>query len=83
MRNIRASRFTSETPEEVKYFNKWDCTKKRRESLERTYQEYEWAKALLAEWEAVPVTMEAVQQIKRLRKKIASLNSRLRYKGMI
>jgi hypothetical protein len=79
----RAGRFTSETPEEVKYFNRWDCTKKRRESLTRTYEEYEGAKALLAEWEAVPMTMEAVQQIKRLRKKIASLNSRLRYKGMI
>jgi hypothetical protein len=79
----RAGRFTSETPEEVKYFNRWASTKKRRESLTRSYEEYVWAKALLAEWESVPATIEAVQQIKRLRKKIATLNCRLRNKGMI
>jgi hypothetical protein len=53
---------------------------KRRESIERTYQKYEAAKALLAEWETMPQTFDAVSEIRRLRKKVAMLTAQLKYK---
>jgi hypothetical protein len=82
----QAGRFTSETPDAEEIRNAqtgWIWEKKRRESLSRTYEQYDAARALLAEWEAVPATTEAIAEIKRLRKKIQGLSSRLRYKGCI
>jgi hypothetical protein len=87
MRNRHhAGRFTSETPDPEALHNSqtgWVWEKKRRESLSRTYEQYDAARALLAEWESVPATSEAIAEIKRLRKKIQALLSRLRYKGWI
>jgi hypothetical protein len=79
-----ASRFSSETPDPDGIRNPqigWAWEKKRRDSLERSYQRYETAKALLAEWEAMPATEEAIAEIKRLRKKLAAYSCQLRYKG--
>jgi hypothetical protein len=87
MRAIRASRFKSpDTPDPEAIRNpqiRWINERKRRESLACTHEQYEGARALLAEWEAVrPLTMHALEQIKHLRKKVARLKCRLRYKGM-
>jgi hypothetical protein len=79
-----ASRFTSETPDHEAIRNAQIgriYEKKRRDSLERTYQKYDTAKALLAEWEAMPATEEVIAEIRRLRKKLATYSCQLRYKG--
>jgi hypothetical protein len=79
-----AGRLTHHTPDPDGIRNPqigraWE--KKRRASLERSYQRYETTKALLAEWEAMPLTEEVATELRRLRKKLATYSCQLRYKG--
>jgi hypothetical protein len=79
-----ASRFTSETPDDEAIRNAqtgWAWEKKRRDSLARTYEKLEGARALQAEWEAMPATEQAIAEIRRLRRKVATYSCQLRYKG--
>jgi hypothetical protein len=80
----QASRFKSEPEPEGGFHAHSQQERKyeprRRESITRTYQRYEAAKALLAEWETMPQTFDALSEIRRLRKKVAMLSAQLKYK---